>query len=95
MKASVQSRQASVALAVYDPIRFCIFTTVALLAWLVGPPPILALMSGMGLWAYAVSWRRGLRESKCFLRDPRLVMGYLAAAFLVGVVLTVRMLGGV
>jgi hypothetical protein len=74
----------------YDPIRFCVFTTVALLAWLFGPGPVLALMSGLGIWAYVNAWRRGLRETKCFLRDPRLVMGYLGTAFVVGVVLTVR-----
>jgi len=88
-----QSTQSVAPQGVYDPIRFCIFTTIALLAWLVGPPPVLVLMSGLGLWAYVVSWRRGLRESRCFLRDPRLVIGYLGIAFLVGAVLTARMFG--
>jgi hypothetical protein len=74
----------------YDPIRFCVFTTVALLAWLLGPGPVLALMSGLGIWAYVSAWRRGLRETKCFLRDPRLVIGYLGVAFALGVVLTIR-----
>jgi hypothetical protein len=76
----------------YDPIRFCVFATVALLAWLLGPGPVLVLMSGLGLWAYVAAWRRGLRETKCFLRDPRLAMGYLGATFVAGVVLTVRTL---
>ena len=75
---------------VFDPIRFCVFTTVALLAWVCGPPVAVTLMSGLGLWAYADAWRKGLRESRCFLRDPRLVMAYLGAAFLVGAVFTVR-----
>ena len=79
---------------VYDPIRFCIFTTIALIAWAFGPPFAVALMSGLGLWAYAQAWRRGLRTSKCFLRDPRLVMGYLLIAFVFGLYFTVRgMLG--
>ena len=69
---------------VYDPLRFCIFTTIALIAWVCGPPFAVTLMSGMGLWAYAHAWRQGLRESKCFLRDPRLVMGYLGTAFVLG-----------
>jgi hypothetical protein len=74
----------------FDPIRFCVFTTVALLAWLCGPPLAVTLMSGLGLWAYAAAWRRGLRESRCFLRDARLVMAYLGAAFLLGLAFTVR-----
>ena len=75
---------------VFDPIRFCVFTTVALMAWGLGPPFVVTLMSGLGLWAYAQAWRRGLRTSKCVLRDARLVMGYLGAAFVVGLVFTVR-----
>ena len=74
----------------FDPIRFCVFTTVALIAWAFGAPVAVTLMSGLGLWAYAHAWRAGLRESRCFLRDPRLVMGYLGAAFLLGAVFTVR-----
>jgi hypothetical protein len=76
--------------AVFDPLRFCIFTTIALIAWVFGPPVAVLLMSGMGLWAYWVAWRRGLRQSKCFLRDPRLIMGYLGAAFALGLVFTAR-----
>jgi hypothetical protein len=76
--------------AAFDPIRFCVFTTVALLAWVCGPPVAVTLMSGLGLWAYATAWRQGLRESRCFLRDARLVMAYLGAAFLVGLAFTVR-----
>ena len=68
----------------YDPLRFCIFTTVAIIAWVCGPPFAVALMSGLGLWAYANAWRQGLRQSKCFLRDPRLIMGYLGTAFVLG-----------
>ncbi len=74
----------------FDPIRFCIFTTIALIAWLFGPPFAVTLMSGLGLWAYAVAWRKGLRQSKCVLRDTRLVMAYLAVAFVLGAVFTVR-----
>ncbi len=74
----------------YDPIRFCIFTTVALIAWACGPPFAVMLMSGLGLWAYADAWHRGLRQSKCFLRDPRLIMAYLGTAFVLGLIFTVR-----
>ncbi|HEX6293197.1 MAG TPA: hypothetical protein VFZ66_28705 [Herpetosiphonaceae bacterium] len=75
---------------VFDPIRFCVFTTVALIAWAFGPPFAVALMSGLGLWAYANAWRQGLRQSKCFLRDPRLIMGYLGTTFVLGLIFTVR-----
>ena len=74
----------------FDPIRFCIFTTVALIAWAFGPPFAVMLMSGLGLWAYANAWRQGLRQSKCFLRDPRLIMAYLGTAFVLGAIFTVR-----
>jgi hypothetical protein len=75
---------------IYDPIRFCIFTTIALIAWAFGPPFAVTLMSGLGLWAYVNAWRQGLRESKCFLRDPRLIMGYLGTAFGLGLFFTAR-----
>jgi hypothetical protein len=68
----------------YDPLRFCIFTTVALIAWVLGAPAAVMLMSGLGLWAYWRAWRGGLRETRCFLRDPRLAMAYLLAAFALG-----------
>jgi hypothetical protein len=67
--------------ATYDPLRFCIFTTVALLAWMLGPLAVLAF-SGLGFWAYASARRRGLLRSKCLLRDTRLTMAYLGVAFL-------------
>ncbi len=76
--------------ATYDPIRFCIFTTIALIAWVVGPPFAVMVMSGLGLWAYATAWHQGLRRSKCLLRDPRLVMGYLGIAFVLGLVFSLR-----
>lgn len=75
---------------VYDPIRYCIFTTIALIAWAFGAPFAVTLMSGLGLLAYANAWRQGLRQSKCFLRDPRLVMGYLGLAFVAGLFFTLR-----
>ncbi len=75
---------------VFDPIRYCIFTTIALIAWAFGAPFAVTLMSGLGLTAYLHAWRQGLRQSKCFLRDPRLVMGYLGVAFCLGLIFTLR-----
>lgn len=65
----------------FDPLRYCIFTTIALISWAVSPPVAVALMSAIGLAAYASAWRSGLRTSKCVLRDVRLVLAYLGLAF--------------
>ena len=65
----------------FDPVRFCAMTTVALIAWLLGPPACVMIMSALGLWAYARAMRAGLRESRCVLRRPALVLAYLALAF--------------
>lgn len=70
---------------VFDPIRYCVFTTVALIAWLVSAPAAVALMSGLGIWAYATAYRKGLRRSTCVLGDVRLVVAYLAVAFLAAI----------
>lgn len=74
----------------FDPVRFCVFTTIALLAWAFGPPVVVLVASAFGLWAYGHAWRHGLRETKCFLRDPRIAMAYLATAFVVALVFLLR-----
>jgi len=63
--------------APYDPLRLCVFATVALLGWLLGPFGLL-LFAGLGFTGYLRARRAGLLRSKCFLRDTRLVLGYLA-----------------
>lgn len=73
-----------------DPVRFCVFTTVALIAWAAGPPFAVTLMAGLGLWAYGRAVRAGLTRSRCVLRRPWLVMAYLLAAFAAGAVFLVR-----
>ena len=70
----------------FDPVRFCAMTTVALIAWLLGPPACVMIMSALGLWAYARAIRGGLRESRCVLKRPALVLGYLSIAFVGGAV---------
>lgn len=79
---------------VRDPLRLCIFTTIALLAWLLTPPLVVAFFAGMGLWAYGRAYRAGLRSSKCILKDARLVMTYLGVLFAAGAYFTVRNLFG-
>ena len=75
-----------------DPLKYCIFTTVALLAWLAGPLVVMAL-AAMGVVAYGQAIRRGQRRTRCLLRDTRLVVAYLAAAFILGVVGALGLLG--
>ncbi len=77
--------------APYDPLRLCVFATVALLGWLLGPVALLGF-AVLGLVGYTRAYRAGLTRSKCFLRDTRLVIGYLvllAVAAGLGVVLRV------
>lgn len=75
-----------VAPAVKDPLPLCVYATVALLAWLFSPPLTVAAFAALGLRAYWRAWRAGLRRSSCFLRDPRLVMLYLAVLLVAGLV---------
>ena len=70
----------------FYPIRFCVYTTVALLAWIVSPPVMVMAMSGLGLWAYSRAVRAGLTRSKCVLRKPKLVLLYLGTVFAAGAV---------
>lgn len=52
----------------YDPLRLCIYATVALLAWLLGPWAV-AGFAALGLAGYIRARRGGLLRSKCALRD--------------------------
>ena len=67
----------------YDPLRLCVFATVALLAWLAGPFA-LVFFAGLGFAGYARARRRGLTRSKCVLRDTRLVLAYLGLLVVAG-----------
>jgi hypothetical protein len=75
--------------ATADPLHHCIVATVALLTWLVGPAAV-ALFGGIAAVAYARAWRRGLRVSRCYLRDVRLVVGYLVVVTAVAATAVVR-----
>ncbi|HEY6826752.1 MAG TPA: hypothetical protein VI259_07835 [Gemmatimonadaceae bacterium] len=68
----------------FDPIRLCVYTTIALLAWIVGAPVMMMAMSALGLVAYWRAMRDGLTRSKCVLRKPRLVLFYLGGVFVAG-----------
>jgi hypothetical protein len=64
-------------LPAYDPLRLCVYATIALLGWLGGPFVLLAF-AALGFTGYWRARRAGLLTSKCFLRDTRLVLAYLA-----------------
>ncbi|WP_156386146.1 hypothetical protein [Arthrobacter sp. Soil764] len=70
--------------APFDPLRLCIFATIALLGWLAGPLA-LSVFSAIGLIGYWKARRRGLKKSKCYLRDTRLVLAYLGVLLASGV----------
>lgn len=69
----------------YDPLRLCIFATIALLGWLLGPLALLCFAT-LGFIGYTKARRAGLATSKCVLRDTRLVLGYLGLLALAGAV---------
>ena len=82
MTSTAESRDES-GVAPFDPLRLCIFATVALLGWLLGPVALLGF-AVLGLVGYTKAYRAGLTRSKCFLRDTRLVLGYLALLAVAG-----------
>ncbi len=60
-----------------DPLKLCIFATIAALGWLLGPVALL-FFAVLGFTSYWKARRAGLARSKCLLGDTRLVLGYLA-----------------
>lgn len=66
----------------FDPLRLCVFATVALLGWLLGPVALLGF-AGAGYAGYARARRAGLTASRCKLRDTRLVLAYLAVLVII------------
>jgi hypothetical protein len=67
----------------YDPLRLCIYATIAALSWLLGPVAVVGFAL-LGFAGYARARRKGLTRSKCVLRDTRLVLTYLAVLALAG-----------
>lgn len=70
--------------APFDPLRLCIFATIALLGWLWGPVALVGF-AGLGFAGYLRARRAGLTRSRCLLGDTRLVLAYLALLLLLGV----------
>jgi len=74
---------------VHDPLRLCVFTTVALLTWLIGPV-VVAGLAALGFAGYLRARRAGRTSSRCILRDTRLVLVYLGAVGLVALAGVIR-----
>ena len=70
--------------APYDPLRLCIFATVALLGWLLGPVA-LGFFAVLGVAGYLKARRAGLLRSRCLLGDTRNVLAYLGVLAALGV----------
>lgn len=68
-----------------DPLRLCIFATVALLGWLLGPIALVGF-AALGVVGYAKARRAGLLRSRCLLGDTRVVLLYLTVLLLAGAV---------
>ena len=61
----------------FDPLRLCVFTTVALIACVLGPIALLGF-AVLAIAGYARARRAGLLRSRCKLGDTRLVLLYLS-----------------
>lgn len=70
--------------ATFDPLRLCVFATIAAIAWATGPFAVI-LFAGVGFAGYVRARRAGLTRSRCYLRDTRLVLTYLGLLAVAGV----------
>ncbi|ROR92127.1 hypothetical protein [Nocardioides aurantiacus] len=77
----------------FDPLRLCVYATVALLAWLLGPVALLGF-AVLGAVGYTRARRAGLLRSRCRLGDTRLVIAYLVALAVAGAAGTAYALTG-
>jgi len=67
----------------FDPLRLCVFATVALIAWIAGPVAV-AVFAAVGFAGYLKARRAGLLRSRCKLGDTRIVLVYLALLVVAG-----------
>ena len=63
--------------APFDPLRLCVYATVALIACALGPIALLGF-SILAIAGYAKARRAGLLRSRCKIGDTRLVLVYLS-----------------
>jgi len=79
--------------ATFDPLRLCIYTTVGLLGWILGPFAVLAF-AALGLAGYWKAHQAGLTRTKCYLRDVRLVLLYLGVVAVIAAAASVIKING-
>ena len=79
--------------APFDPLRLCIYTTIAVITWVAGPFAVLAF-AGLGLAGYWKAHQAGMTRSKCYLRDVRLVLAYLGVIAVLAAVASVLKIHG-
>ncbi len=60
-----------------DPLRLCVFTTIAVIACVLGPIAVL-VFAVVAILGYARARRGGLLRSRCKLGDTRVVLAYLS-----------------
>ena len=92
LRASSVRTQATTGESAFDPLKLCVFATVALLGWVLGPWALLGF-SVLAVAGYARARRAGLLRSRCKLGDTRLVLLYLvllSAAAAYGIYLSLR-----
>ena len=58
---------------------FCKMGTIGLLAWLLTPPIFVLLVALAAIALYGRALALGLTRSRCFLRKPRLIIGFWSA----------------
>jgi hypothetical protein len=63
--------------APFDPLRLCVYATIALIACVLGPIALLGF-AGLAIAGYAKARRAGLLRSRCKIGDTRLVLVYLS-----------------
>ena len=77
MSHSVRQYDESVGLP-FDPLRLCVFATIAAIAALTGPIAVL-VFALIAIGGYRRARAAGLMRSRCKLGDTRLVLTYLVA----------------
>jgi len=73
--------------APFDPLRLCVYATVALIACVLGPIALLGFAS-LAIAGYAKARRAGLLRSRCKLGDTRLVLVYLSVLAVLAAIAT-------
>lgn len=73
--------------APFDPLRLCVFATIALITCVLGPISLLAF-SSIAIAGYAKARRAGLLRSRCKVGDTRLVLVYLSVLAVLAAVAT-------